>query len=208
MVVEKLMASGSDFHFDDRDLHEIVDLPENQRRHRRGNESRKITDHDGATVRVGDGVCRLAFDADVLRRVFHPPGTPEDMFGLQYTFTLVEGSDHAAGVGEAVDLPEWLTPVPALEELAAEAGLELEYATNFHAFYEERKDPARFPAAHNALYNMKVLNRVGSISSQEWEVSRMYIAVKFRKVRESKIVLEDDDEDENVDENVDDLGDD
>ena len=37
--------------------------------------------------------------------------------------------------------------------------------------------------AHNALYNMKVLNRSGSISEQEWQVSRMYIALKFRKVR-------------------------
>lgn len=47
--------------------------------------------------------------------------------------------------------------------------------------------------AHNALYNMKVLNRNGSISEQEWEVSRMYIALKFRKVKESSIELGDDD---------------
>lgn len=60
-------------------------------------------------------------------------------------------------------------------------------ATNFHKFYEERKNPAKFPMAHNALYNMKVLNRDGSISDQEWEVSRMYIALKFRKVKESTI---------------------
>ena len=44
--------------------------------------------------------------------------------------------------------------------------------------------------AHNALYNMKVLNRDGSISAQEWEVSRMYIAIKFRKVRESTMVFD------------------
>ena len=115
------------------------------------------------------------------------------MFGLQYTFTLIEGSNHAAGVGEAVDLPEWLTPVPALEELAEESGLQLEYATNFHTFFDERKNPAKNPAAHNALYNMKVLNRDGSISGQEWEVSRMYIALKFRKVGVSKIELGDED---------------
>ena len=93
----------------------------------------------------------------------------------------------------AVDLPEWLTPIPALKELVSEAGLDLEHATNFHTFFEERKDPAKFPAAHNALYNMKVLNRSGSISEQEWEVSRMYIAVKFLKVRESRIELGDED---------------
>jgi mRNA (guanine-N7-)-methyltransferase len=40
---------------------------------------------------------------------------------------------------------------------------------------------------------MKVLNRNGSISDQEWDVSRMYIAVKFRKVRESEIDIGDED---------------
>ncbi len=33
---------------------------------------------------------------------------------LQYIFTLVEGLDHAAGVGYVVDLLEWLIPLPAL----------------------------------------------------------------------------------------------
>ena len=68
-----------------------------------------------------------------------------------------------------------------------------EYATNFHKFYEERKDPTQYTGAHNALYNMKVLNRNGSISEQEWDVSRMYVAVKFRKVRESSIEIGDGD---------------
>ena len=58
-------------------------------------------------------------------------------------------------------------------------------ATNFHKFYEERKNPAKFPMAHNALYSMKVLNRDGSISDHKWDVSRMYIALKFCKVKES-----------------------
>jgi mRNA (guanine-N7-)-methyltransferase len=62
-----------------------------------------------------------------------------------------------------------------------------EYATNFHKFYEERRDPTKYTRAHNALYNMKVLNRNGSISAQEWDVSRMYVAVKFRKIKESQI---------------------
>lgn len=48
---------------------------------------------------------------------------------------------------------------------------------------------------------MKVLNRNGSISEQEWDVSRMYIAVKFRKVRESSIEI--DDADVGADEMVD-----
>jgi len=194
VVVEKLMGLGLDLHFDDIDTHAEVDKPENQEKHHNGNKSRKVKDENGATVvSVGQGVCRLKFDAETLHKVFQPSKDPEDMFGLQYTFTLVEGSDHAAGVGEAVDLPEWLTPIRALEELAEESGLKLEYATNFHKFYEERKNPRIFPQAHNALYNMKVLNRDGSISTQEWDVSRMYIALKFRKVKESTVDLKDGD---------------
>ena len=192
VVVEKLMGLGLDFHFDDIDAHSEVDKPENEERHHNGNLQRKVNDDEGATVTVGQGVCRLKFDTETLRKVFQPSKSPEDMFGLQYTFTLVEGTDHAAGVGEAVDLPEWLTPIPALDELAEESGLKLEYATNFHKFYEERKIPSKNPQAHNALYNMIVLNRNGSISDQEWDVSRMYLALKFRKVRESTIDLGDD----------------
>jgi len=197
VVLEKLMGLGLDLHFDDIDAHSEVDKPENEQNHHNGNLKRKVNDEDGATVSVGQGVCRLKFDADTIRKIFKPPfESPENMFGLQYTFTLVEGSDHAAGVGEAVDLPEWLTPISALEELAEESGLKLEYATNFHKFYEERKNPSKNHQAHNALYNMKVLNRDGSISEQEWGVSRMYIALKFRKVKESSIELGDEDVEE------------
>ena len=120
----------------------------------------------------------------------------DKLYGLQYTFTLVEGEDHASGVGEAVDLPEWLSPLPVLTSLAEAAGFELEYATNFHEFYAERKKGSQHPNAHNALYNMKVLNRNGSISDDEWEISRLYMALKFRKVRESQIMLDEEDEEE------------
>jgi hypothetical protein len=40
---------------------------------------------------------------------------------------------------------------------------------------------------------MNVLNRTGSISDQEWEVSGMYIALKFCKVKESTIELGEED---------------
>jgi len=95
VVVEKLMGLGLDYHFDELDQHVDVDKLENEERHRRGNKQRKVENSE-ATVSVGRGVCRLKFDADTLRKVFQPPKSPEDMFGLQYTFTLVESSDHAA----------------------------------------------------------------------------------------------------------------
>jgi mRNA (guanine-N7-)-methyltransferase len=102
VVVEKLMGLGMDLHFDDMDLHPEVDLPENEERHHNGNKRRKVNnDEECAMVKVGKGVCRLKFDPEMLQKVFQPPKTSEDMFGLQYTFALVEGSDHAAGVCEA-----------------------------------------------------------------------------------------------------------
>lgn len=130
VVVDKLMGLGLDYHFDELDLHPEVDTPENAERHRNGNLQRKVSSEDGETVTVGQGVCRLKFDPETLHKIFQPRQFPDDMFGLQYTFTLVEGSDHAAGVGEAVDLPEWLTPLSALEELAQESGLKLEYVSS------------------------------------------------------------------------------
>ena len=181
VVLDHILGLGLDLHFDEKDASD-----------KKG---------EGALVQVGGGACRLQFDGDTVKMIFstHGSGTDsEDLYGLQYTFTLVEGSDHAAGVGDAVNLPEWLTPIPALKSLAEEAGLELESAENFHEFYNKRRDPSVFPQAHAALYNMKVLNRNGSISPDEWEVSRLYVALKFRKTRESSMTFEDaTDEDEN-----------
>jgi mRNA (guanine-N7-)-methyltransferase len=155
-------------------------------------------DFTEAVVEAGAGVCKLKFEPSLVKKLIGTTSdgsnAEEDLFGLQYTFTLVEGSDHSAGVGDAVNLPEWLTPIPVLEALGRESGLELEYAQNFHEFYEERKDPSANPPAHLALYNMKVLNREGSISKDEWSVSRMYAAIRFRKVRESSVSLEEEEE--------------
>jgi len=182
VVMEHLMNLGEDLHFDSKN--EDSEDP-----------NREIV------VRVGDGACRIRFQRHIVKKMFKSVEMKdgkftEDVFGLEYTFTLQEGSDHASGVGQAVDLPEWLIPIPVLKELAEEAGLELEYGQNFHEFFETRKDPGAAPAAHLALYNMKVLNKNGSISKDEWEISRLYCAVKFRKVRETQSVLEDDDEED------------
>jgi SAM-dependent methyltransferase len=162
--------------------------------------------NDGALVKVGGGVCRIQFTPEKTKQIFQAAQKSngkfdaEDLFGLEYTFTLVEGSDHGAGVGDAVNLPEWLNPIPVLKSLAAEAGLELESAENFHEFFANRKDPSKWATAHHALYNMKVLDRNGSIPPDNWEVSRLYCALKFTKVRESTMVLDEADEPEEPDE--------
>jgi SAM-dependent methyltransferase len=178
-VVNRMIDLGHNFHFDGGSVKE---LPEQ------------------VVVTAGAGACKLRFEPEMVKRLFTSGSdginAEDDLFGLQYAFTLVEGSDHAAGVGDAVNLPEWLTPIPVLSSLAKEAGMELDYGQNFHEFYETRKDSSAYPSAHHALYNMKVLNRLGSISADEWDVSRMYAAIKFRKVRESSIQLSEEDEDE------------
>lgn len=183
IVLEKVMDLGLDLHHYDEQKDE------------------------GALVMVGGGACRIQFTPEKTKQIFDAvvgeskgKFNGEKFFGLEYTFTLVEGSDHGAGVGDAVNLPEWLNPIPVLMSLAAEAGLELESAENFHEFFANRKDPSKSPAAHRALYNMKVLDRNGSIPPDNWEVSRLYCALKFRKVRESTMILEEDDEPEEEEE--------
>lgn len=175
VVVGHLMNLGLDYHFDRDDE---IDT--------------------GAVVQAGAGACRISFEPEIVKRIIKSESADadEELFGLQYTFTLVEGSNHGAGVGDAVNLPEWLTPIPVLEALGKEAGLELEYAENFHEFYENRNEE---PSARNALYNMRVLNRNGTITEEEWSICRLYAAIRFRKVRESIIIL-DEEEERNQDE--------
>jgi SAM-dependent methyltransferase len=173
VIVNHLMNMGLDLHFDDgNSLSEPV------------------------VITVGAGACRIKFEPEILRQIFTTKwGCKDDivdkLFGLQYSFTLVEGSDHASGIGDAVDLPEWLIPIPVLEALGQQSGLEIEYAQNFHEFFNLRSDPSTNVNAHTSLYNMKVLNRNGSISEDEYEISGLYIAIKFRKVRESRIQIDD-----------------
>jgi mRNA capping enzyme len=160
-----LMTMGLDLHFDDEEY--VLSEP--------------------AVIAVGGGACRIRFEPEIVKKIFATKLTDcvdENLFGLEYTFTLVEGSDHASGVGDAVNLPEWLIPIPVLEALGKEVGLELEYGHNFHEFFDLRSDPVVNSAAHSSMYNMKVLNRNGSISKEEYEISRLYCALKFRKVRE------------------------
>ena len=187
VVMEHMMNTGYNFHFDD---------DKNNNNSDNNNNNNSSDEH--LIVSVGNTACQLKFHRDIVKRLFEPSANENELnpdhFGLQYTFSLTEGQDHAAGVGQAVDLPEWLTPLPVLTALAKEAGLVLENASNFHEFFSDRKDPMANHAGHGALYNMTALNRSGTISEQEWEISRMYMAVKFRKESESTLVMDADDD--------------
>jgi mRNA (guanine-N7-)-methyltransferase len=161
-----------------------------------------------AVISVGNGVCKLRFQPDVVKRIFSPQredtSSADDLFGLEYSFTLVEGDDHRQGVGDAVNLPEWLTPIPTLCALAEEAGLQMESAENFHEFYNSRSNPTTNAAAHTSMYNMRVLNRNGSIADDEWEISRMYVALKFRKVKETTMQVDEIEDEDGADDDDDD----
>jgi SAM-dependent methyltransferase len=189
IIVKHLMDMGLNLHFDDDKCH-----------------------HAPIVLTVGDGACRIKFEPEIVKQIFESKWAnnediDEEVFGMKYSFTLVEGTDHASGIGDAVDLPEWLIPIPVLKALGLQAGLEIEYEQNFHEFFEHRSDASAHAAAHSSLYNMKVLNRNGTISEDEYEISGLYIAVKFRKIRESTIQIEDFDEEENSDGDDDDLAD-
>lgn len=164
------------------------------------------------TIQVGNGACRLKFDASIVKRIFENhinhsnetdkrnksmDPTDERYFGLTYTFTLVEGENHAAGVGEAVDLPEWLSPIPLLKALGTEFGLKVEEVENFHEFFSKRSNVTTNAFAQSALYNMHVLARDGSISQDEWDISRLYMTIKFTKVHDVDVSLGDSDEGSN-----------
>jgi mRNA (guanine-N7-)-methyltransferase len=174
VIVEHLMNAGHNFHFDTE-----ASPVQNK-------------EEDHPIISLGGGACQIRFTRRVVQRSFEA-SSMDDLFGLEYKFTLIErntgsrntkvaGSHHQAATA-AVDLPEWLTPLPLLQSLAQEVGLELEYYHNFHEFFQRRQEPYCFPEAHRVLTNMKVLNRHGSISHDEWEISRLYCALKFRKVR-------------------------
>jgi hypothetical protein len=64
----------------------------------------------------GRGECHICFEGSVVRRLFHQT-VDGDWFGLRYNFTLVEGSSHARGVGDAVNFHERLDPLPLLMRL-------------------------------------------------------------------------------------------
>eukprot|EP00903_Cladosiphon_okamuranus_P012281 g11517.t1 len=96
-------------------------------------------------------------------------------FGLEYTFTLRETELNKNAVDE---VPEWMLPLSALKEAAADYGLNLETAQNFHEFYaqESQADTARLN-----LRNMHVFNPQGSMNSTEWRIAGIYMALVFRK---------------------------
>ncbi len=107
-----------------------------------GGASRECSPKD----KKGRELLRITSPGDVFTRILRKnanvPEKSESSFGIMYNFTLVEkpleDSTVNAVVNAPVNAPEFLLPLPDLSKLAAEAGLDLVAAENFHEFYEKR----------------------------------------------------------------------
>lgn len=138
-------------------------------------------------------LCRLQVDDATYWQLFRPsPGMQEGseeqskdeqvggdspFCGLRYKFLLKDGSEED-GAADAVNAPEWMIPLPLLEAAAGEYGLRLEQAQNFHELVEEHR-----AQADGKRGGIHWLNYQGSISPIEWEIARIYIALKFTRVQ-------------------------
>lgn len=149
-----------------------------------------------ASLRDEEGreLCRLQVDGETHARLFRPVGQGQaqgqagggdgdsDPFcGLRYTFLLRDGTE-ADGAADAVNAPEWLIPLPRLAALAAECGLELEWAQNFHELVMANRDKIDGAGGGGGNRGIRWLNWQGSISPAEWAIARIYVALRFRRV--------------------------
>lgn len=67
--------------------------------------------------------------------------------------------------------PAWMLPLPMLQSLGEEYGLRLEYAKNFQELVGWGRNKT-FP----------FLNSKGTLADVDWEIARMYLALKFTRV--------------------------
>ena len=159
-----------------------------------------VLNEDGSrdvSIRDAEGrcVCIVSMDAESCRRIMRPPevGAPvlaeslgeagslraasiHDLLGLRYTFELRD--DPFRATGAAVNAPEWLAPLPAIEALAHAAGMKVLRARNFSELFHE----AMQVSSHRALLDkMDVLDWRGDISPCTWRLARLYMALEIVK---------------------------
>jgi mRNA (guanine-N7-)-methyltransferase len=99
------------------------------------------------------------------------------LFGHCYWFALEDAID---------DCPEYLIHLPTLKRyiysinysLAKSVGLEIVHSEPFHSYFYNSLNDSSF----DLLKRMKVLDREGSFSKQEWEIAGVYMVIVFKKV--------------------------
>lgn len=77
-----------------------------------------------------------------------------------------------------MNAPEWMVPKALLVEVAGKFGLELVYAKNFHQFVKDNRDD------YDTAVKAKFFNYKGTVNDVEWAIAKLYIAYKFKKIRE------------------------
>lgn len=90
-------------------------------------------------------------------------------FGNKYIFELKEVIDKC---------PEYLVPFATFERLCNDVGLDLVMKANFHDFFYQYRAIREY---HDLLARMKVVEKSGSLSPDEWDVCGVYMAFTFRK---------------------------
>mmetsp|Transcript_16654 Transcript_16654/g.32280 ORF Transcript_16654/g.32280 Transcript_16654/m.32280 type:complete len:903 (+) Transcript_16654:440-3148(+) len=143
------------------------------------------------SIKDGFGVetCRVQFDPNFLSQ-FKPgdvdgdanmedaeANKPDEMMGIRYTFTLLDGESDDA---QAVNAPEWLVPQALLVKVAT--------AHNFNLVRYERLPNCASRHINydgnrsDALYrHMNVLNHRGTVSGPEWDIASLYVVVELQK---------------------------
>jgi hypothetical protein len=138
---------------------------------------------DGETLicdikdKAGRCLATISFSGDARERILRPDGVSPDRcspMGIRYHYTLREEVQGQ----QAVDAPEWMIPLPVIKRLAAEAGLRVDSALNFHEFYEKHLGDSNL---------MRMLNEThatdfrGTMDPAEWSVARIYMTLVLVK---------------------------
>ncbi|CAM0953771.1 unnamed protein product [Alopecurus aequalis] len=114
---------------------------------------------ESEAMELGNSVYHIAFGEEYAEKKF----PASRAFGIKYRFRLEDAVD---------DCPEWVVPFHVFRLLAEEYDLELVLVKNFHEFVHKYSWKPEF--GH-------LVQRIGTLSQDEWEVSYLYLAFVFRK---------------------------
>jgi len=111
----------------------------------------------------GNDVYRVEFPPECDKHSF-----ADDPFKThEYLFTLIDAVEAC---------PEYLVPIPVLEEMALEHGLRLVHKWRFHEFYEVHRQEPEFAQLFARMSSSE------EIPQAQWEALGIYLALVFQKV--------------------------
>ena len=152
--------------------------------------------HDNNTIIMKDALnnqlLKISFDNENWSRILRDPmqisndimsrtdeeqeaedATFRSAFGIKYNYMLSDDGDMAA-----VDAPEWLVPLGRpLETLLARHDMSLQACVNFQEFVNSNLDSQN----REMLEKMSVFDFTGGLPEADWEISKLYVALIFKK---------------------------